>query len=168
MQGTLLFVSHNRSFLNGLATVIWDVKDFGIVSYPGNLDDWLYHEEQLAAAAALTTAEEALSPRAPGTTAKGPASRPAAAGGRGAQRPLAPRTAGPRGDRPKLRGADRLARGRGEGDHQDPGRPGALRGVRPRQALHRAAGPARAELDEKLKEWEAAQAGWRSFGGRSG
>ncbi|HYS83306.1 MAG TPA: ABC transporter ATP-binding protein, partial [Anaeromyxobacteraceae bacterium] len=42
-----LFVSHNRSFLNGLATRIWEVKDGGIVDQPGNLDDWLYHQQQL-------------------------------------------------------------------------------------------------------------------------
>jgi ATP-binding cassette subfamily F protein 3 len=49
--GTLLFVSHNRSFLNQLATVIWEVRDGGILSHPGNLDDWSYHQRQLAAAA---------------------------------------------------------------------------------------------------------------------
>ncbi|HET6439779.1 MAG TPA: ABC-F family ATP-binding cassette domain-containing protein [Anaeromyxobacter sp.] len=49
-QGTLLFVSHDRSFLNDLATVIWEVKQGGILPFPGNLDDWLYHEEQLNAA----------------------------------------------------------------------------------------------------------------------
>jgi ATP-binding cassette subfamily F protein 3 len=50
-EGTLLFVSHNRSFLNQLATVIWEVKDGGVLPHPGNLDDWLYHQRQLAAAA---------------------------------------------------------------------------------------------------------------------
>jgi len=52
-EGTLLFVSHNRSFLNQLATVCWEVKDGGILPFPGNLDDWLYHQRQLAEAAAL-------------------------------------------------------------------------------------------------------------------
>jgi ATP-binding cassette, subfamily F, member 3 len=51
-DGTMLFVSHNRSFLNGLATRVWEVKDGGIVDQPGNLDDWLYHQKQLADAAA--------------------------------------------------------------------------------------------------------------------
>ncbi|HYG69025.1 MAG TPA: ABC-F family ATP-binding cassette domain-containing protein, partial [Anaeromyxobacteraceae bacterium] len=54
--GTLLFVSHNRSFLNGLATVIWEVKDGGIVPHPGNLDDWLYHQRALAEAGAAEAA----------------------------------------------------------------------------------------------------------------
>jgi len=48
-DGTMLFVSHNRSFLNGLATRIWEVKDGAVVDQPGNLDDWLYHQEQLQA-----------------------------------------------------------------------------------------------------------------------
>jgi ATP-binding cassette subfamily F protein 3 len=49
-QGTLLFVSHNRSFLNGLATMVWEVKDGAVLPSPGNLDDWLYHQQQLAEA----------------------------------------------------------------------------------------------------------------------
>jgi len=39
-EGTLLFVSHNRSFVNGLATQVWEVKDLGIDVQPGDLDDW--------------------------------------------------------------------------------------------------------------------------------
>jgi ATP-binding cassette subfamily F protein 3 len=49
---TILFVSHNRSFLNGLATVVWEVKDGGVLPFPGNLDDWLYHQQQLEQAEA--------------------------------------------------------------------------------------------------------------------
>jgi len=49
--GTLLFVSHNKSFVNRLATVVWEVKDGGVLPWPGNLDDWLYHQRQLADAA---------------------------------------------------------------------------------------------------------------------
>ncbi len=44
--GTLLFVSHDRSFLNRLATVIWEVKDGAVLPFPGNLDDWLYHQRE--------------------------------------------------------------------------------------------------------------------------
>ncbi len=51
-EGTMLFVSHNRSFLNRLATKTWEVKEGGIVETPGNLDDWLYHQAQVAEAAA--------------------------------------------------------------------------------------------------------------------
>jgi ATP-binding cassette subfamily F protein 3 len=48
--GTLVFVSHNRSFVNQLATVIWEVKDGGVLPFPGNLDDWWYHQRRLAEA----------------------------------------------------------------------------------------------------------------------
>jgi ATP-binding cassette subfamily F protein 3 len=65
--GTLVFVSHNRSFVNQLATVIWEVKDGGILPFPGNLDDWWYHQRELAAAAEAEGAS--LSP-APGERAE--------------------------------------------------------------------------------------------------
>ena len=45
-DGTLLFVSHNRSFLNRLGSVVWEVKNRGVVRHPGNLDDYLYHLQQ--------------------------------------------------------------------------------------------------------------------------
>jgi ATP-binding cassette subfamily F protein 3 len=54
-EGTLLFVSHNRSFVNQLATVVWEVKDGGVLPSPGNLDDWWYHQKQLAAAEAAAS-----------------------------------------------------------------------------------------------------------------
>src|SRR5690606_37099523 len=41
-DGTLIFVSHNRSFVNRLATVVWEVEDGLVSSHPGNLDDWLH------------------------------------------------------------------------------------------------------------------------------
>jgi ATP-binding cassette subfamily F protein 3 len=63
-DGTLLFVSHNRSFVNQLATVIWEVKDGGVLPFPGNLDDWWYHQRQLAADAASVAGP--LAPRAAG------------------------------------------------------------------------------------------------------
>jgi ATP-binding cassette, subfamily F, member 3 len=49
-RGTLVFVSHDMSFANRLATVVWEVKGGGVVPFPGNLDDWRYHQRQLAAA----------------------------------------------------------------------------------------------------------------------
>jgi len=61
-DGTMLFVSHNRSFLNGLATRIWEVKDGAILDQPGNLDDWLYHQRQLAEAADEDTVRAGRSP----------------------------------------------------------------------------------------------------------
>ena len=54
--GTLLFVSHNRSFINQLSTRIWDVKDGDIEEWSGNLDAYLYHQQQLAEGAETTAA----------------------------------------------------------------------------------------------------------------
>jgi len=42
-QGTLLFVSHNQSFINRLATKIWDIREGVIWEYPGTLDEYYYH-----------------------------------------------------------------------------------------------------------------------------
>jgi ATP-binding cassette subfamily F protein 3 len=49
-QGTLLFVSHNRSFVNGLATQVWEVKDGAIDAQPGDLDDWVRRQKPIAPA----------------------------------------------------------------------------------------------------------------------
>jgi ATP-binding cassette subfamily F protein 3 len=54
--GTLLFVSHNKSFVNQLATRVWDVKGGTIADWPGNLDDYLHHLS-LGAGAPETSAE---------------------------------------------------------------------------------------------------------------
>jgi ATP-binding cassette subfamily F protein 3 len=70
-SGTLLFVSHNRSFLNQLATVVWEVKDGGVLPNPGNLDDWLYHQRQLAAAAEPAGEGAAGAPASDGDAGRG-------------------------------------------------------------------------------------------------
>jgi ATP-binding cassette subfamily F protein 3 len=51
-EGTLLFVSHNRSFVNGLATQIWEVRDGRIDPQLGDLDDWSARRKALDAPAA--------------------------------------------------------------------------------------------------------------------
>lgn len=40
-DGTLLFVSHNKSFANQLATHVWEVGTGGLDAWPGNLDEYL-------------------------------------------------------------------------------------------------------------------------------
>lgn len=47
-MGTLIFVSHNQSFVNRLATKIWDIKGEGIEEYPGNLDEYYDHLERIS------------------------------------------------------------------------------------------------------------------------
>jgi ATP-binding cassette subfamily F protein 3 len=41
-DGTLLFVSHNRSFVKRLATQIWNLEDGKLEVYPGTLDEYMY------------------------------------------------------------------------------------------------------------------------------
>jgi ATP-binding cassette subfamily F protein 3 len=36
--------------------VVWEVKDGGVLPWPGNLDDWLYHQRQVADAAGTDAA----------------------------------------------------------------------------------------------------------------
>ncbi len=45
-HGTILFVSHDRTFLNELATDIFELSPHGIVHYFGNYDSFLYQKEQ--------------------------------------------------------------------------------------------------------------------------
>ncbi len=47
-EGTLIFVSHNRSFLDRLATQVWDVRERKVVPWSGNLTDYLHHLEVIA------------------------------------------------------------------------------------------------------------------------
>jgi ATP-binding cassette subfamily F protein 3 len=42
-RGTLLFVSHNQSFINRLANKIWDIRDGEIIEYPGRLNEYFNH-----------------------------------------------------------------------------------------------------------------------------
>jgi ATP-binding cassette subfamily F protein 3 len=42
-NGTLLFVSHNQSFINRLATKIWDIREEGVGEYPGTLYEYYDH-----------------------------------------------------------------------------------------------------------------------------
>jgi ATP-binding cassette subfamily F protein 3 len=45
-DGTLVFVSHNRSLIRTLATRIWNVENGGVETYPGTLDEYLYSQAQ--------------------------------------------------------------------------------------------------------------------------
>jgi ATP-binding cassette subfamily F protein 3 len=41
-EGTLVFVSHNRSLIRNLATRIWNVEDGKVETYAGTLDEYMY------------------------------------------------------------------------------------------------------------------------------
>ena len=45
-DGTLVFVSHNRSLIRTLATRIWNVADGHVETYPGTLDEYMYSQAQ--------------------------------------------------------------------------------------------------------------------------
>jgi len=45
-DGTLVFVSHNRSLIRTLATRIWNVEERRVETYPGTLDEYLYSMAQ--------------------------------------------------------------------------------------------------------------------------
>jgi ATP-binding cassette, subfamily F, member 3 len=56
-DGTLVFVSHNRSLIRTLATKIWNVEDQRVEIYPGTLDEYMYSMAQRRIA--IATAENA-------------------------------------------------------------------------------------------------------------
>jgi ATP-binding cassette subfamily F protein 3 len=70
-DGTLVFVSHNRSLIRTLATKIWNVEDQRVEIYPGTLDEYMYSMAQRRIAVA--TAEDA-----PRRDARGAVPQPAA------------------------------------------------------------------------------------------
>jgi len=47
-RGTMVFVSHNQSFVNRLATKIWDIRDREIEEYPGSLYEYYDHLDRLS------------------------------------------------------------------------------------------------------------------------
>ncbi|HUS29651.1 MAG TPA: ATP-binding cassette domain-containing protein [Kofleriaceae bacterium] len=68
-DGTLVFVSHNRSLIRQLATRIWNVEDGTVETYPGTLDEYMYSMAQrrqaLAEAEDATTKKPAPQAAAP-------------------------------------------------------------------------------------------------------
>ena len=50
-DGTLVFVSHNRSLVRRLATRIWNIEDGAVETYPGTLDEYMYSMAQRRAIA---------------------------------------------------------------------------------------------------------------------
>ncbi|MFZ5644609.1 MAG: ABC-F family ATP-binding cassette domain-containing protein [Bacillota bacterium] len=50
-DGTILFVSHDRYFLNKLATRVMEIADSGVLAFPGNYDDFTQKKSQLGSVA---------------------------------------------------------------------------------------------------------------------
>jgi ATP-binding cassette subfamily F protein 3 len=49
-EGTLLFISHDRAFINAIANKIVEVKDGKLAGYSGNYDEYLWQKEKARAA----------------------------------------------------------------------------------------------------------------------
>jgi ATP-binding cassette subfamily F protein 3 len=56
-DGTILFVSHDLYFLNGLATDIVELTSQRVFTYAGNYDEYLYHKKHMSAEPAASTAD---------------------------------------------------------------------------------------------------------------
>ena len=72
--GTVLFVSHDRYFIDGLATRVFEVEDRRVHIYPGNYEDYLYRksggpEKTTVSLAADLKPEPVTHSGAPGSTA---------------------------------------------------------------------------------------------------
>ncbi len=48
-EGTIFFISHDRTFVNLIASHILEVKDGKILRYPGSYEDYVYHLEKRTA-----------------------------------------------------------------------------------------------------------------------
>jgi ATP-binding cassette subfamily F protein 3 len=66
-DGTLVFVSHNRSFVRQLATRIWNVEDGKVETYPGTLEEYIarHRGDRVTETPAVPTRGEAKIQRAP-------------------------------------------------------------------------------------------------------
>jgi ATP-binding cassette subfamily F protein 3 len=83
--GTVLFVSHDRYFIDGLATRVFEVEDRRVHIYPGNYEDYLYRK---AGGPEKTTISLANFKATPAAGTNGSAS-PATAASNGASSPEA-------------------------------------------------------------------------------
>jgi len=62
-DGTLVFVSHNRSLIRSLATKIWNVEDQRVEIYPGTLDEYMYSMAQRRIAVSTVATAPRRDPR---------------------------------------------------------------------------------------------------------
>ncbi|MEC0227900.1 ATP-binding cassette domain-containing protein [Paenibacillus alba] len=68
-EGTLLFISHDRYFLNKMAESMLDLQKDGLTSYLGNYDDYLEKKAELAEMETKRLAKEAEKKAASGSVA---------------------------------------------------------------------------------------------------
>jgi len=81
-SGTVVFVSHDRYFIDRLATRVLEVENGSITAYEGNYEDYLRRKEALAAAAAVPAPQSVSHPER-AERVEGPASQPQPASSNG-------------------------------------------------------------------------------------
>jgi ATP-binding cassette, subfamily F, member 3 len=118
-DGTLVFVSHNRSFVRHLATRVWYVHDNVVEEFPGTMDEFLYHLAQQRSRTEKTERSGRAEARAEKAAAKVEAAR-IGAGKDGkttlvAQAPRAPVAAQSKEDRSRDRARERELQNRRRG-----------------------------------------------------
>jgi ATP-binding cassette subfamily F protein 3 len=62
-EGTLIFASHNKSFVNRLATRIWNIEGGRMEEYPGTLAEYLERRTRLATAPSVVVTSAVLDVR---------------------------------------------------------------------------------------------------------
>jgi ATP-binding cassette subfamily F protein 3 len=77
--GTVLFVSHDRYFIDGLATRVFEVEDRRVHIYPGNYEDYLWRKQGGPEKVTVSITNSMHAPAAV-TNGAGPASQAAAPG----------------------------------------------------------------------------------------
>ncbi len=84
--GTLIFVSHDRYFVERLATKVIEVGNGGVVVYPGTYREFLWHKEhpEVPAAAPAAAIAKAAAPKAQPSKTQPPAAAHAGPGAAGA------------------------------------------------------------------------------------
>jgi ATP-binding cassette subfamily F protein 3 len=60
--GTVVFVSHDRYFIDGLATRVFEIGDGKVEIYPGNYEDYLWRKQGRAAAVEAAEQSPSLAP----------------------------------------------------------------------------------------------------------
>lgn len=74
-DGTLLFVSHDRYFINRFATRVWELAGGVITDYPMGFAQYRQAKEEEHAAAAAAVQVQSAAPKKNGSRATGPSRR---------------------------------------------------------------------------------------------
>ncbi len=62
-DGTIVFVSHNRSLIRTLAGKIWNIEDGQVETYPGTLDEYMWSQQQRLAGEGASAPPVAAKPK---------------------------------------------------------------------------------------------------------